>query len=270
MKKSFLTVALFSAFAVAFYSCNDDDDSGNNLPSDDEALLRTAAALDYINDSDFQIGNETIAENPSNRLAETCATLTISGDTYPMTFTLDFGVAGCTTNGIYRTGVLTFTLSGPLLENGSILTVTRDNYSVNGFDVEGTVIYTNNTPDGGDPEWTRTIVSGQITTPGGQVYTHSGTRVVRQTEGIGDLIYSNNVYEVISGNHTIAREGGNSLTATVQETLVKRANCSNISQGVLSLQGETLDGELDYGDGNCDNLGVYTHSDGTSYNVILW
>ena len=47
-------------------------------------------------------------------------------------------------------------------------------------------------------------------------FTHSGTRTVRQIEGVSTLILADNVYEIVAGTHTVNRPNGSSLTATVQ------------------------------------------------------
>jgi len=156
-----------------------------------------------------------------------------------------------------------------MLLNGSTMTIERENYVVNGYQVEGTVSYTNQTT-GDVPQWTRTVTDGEITTPDGGVYTHSGTRTIRQVAGAATpLVLTDNTFEVIAGTHTVTRPNSTTLTATVTTPLIKHATCANISAGVLHLEGTFLDGDLDYGDGTCDNVAVYTHVDGTVHTILL-
>ena len=114
------------------------------------------------------------------------------------------------------------------------------------------------------------IPNGKITNLAGVVFNHYGARTVKQTAGVNTLILADNIYEITSGNHTITKTGGTSLSVTVVEPLIKKYACSHISQGQLDLQGSVLDGILDYGNNTCDNLATYTHSNGTIYNVILY
>jgi len=277
MKKfKFCLAIAFAAFA--FYSCDDDDNNPIENFNDAE-LLRTATVIDKINDQDFQIAIETAIDESAleSRPADlgqtsdvSCATVTQTsvGTGFPKTFELDFGT-GCTHNGITRSGKLVITFSDFLLTGGSTMTITRENYEVNGYEVEGTVTYTNQTT-GNTPQWTRTVTNGEITTPDGHVYTHSGTRTIQQTAGASTpFILTDNTFEVIAGNHTVSRPNGSSLTATVSTPLVKHATCANISEGVLTLDGTFLDGTLDYGDDTCDNVAVYTHVDGSTFTIQL-
>ncbi|HLA56624.1 MAG TPA: hypothetical protein VK623_11015 [Flavobacterium sp.] len=276
MKKVNVYFAAITALSLSLFSCNKDE-TGSALT--DSELLKASTVVDYVNETDFQTSMETAGDNSSLRASDgattaltTCATIDIAtgpGNSFPKTFTLDFGT-GCTNNGITRSGILVFTLSGNLLENGTTLTISRNNYHVNGYKVEGDVVYVNQTMNADVPQWSRTVANGQITTPAGLVYTHSGTRTVKQTGGVSTLlILGDNVFEVTSGNATITGPTGASLTATITTPLIKNAACIYISQGVLNLQGTYLDGDLDYGDNNCDNIAIYTHSDGTTYTVHL-
>ena len=266
---------VLALLAVALQSCNKEDDNALN----DAALLKTSAVIDRINEEDFQMGMETAndqsaLESRTGDLAETsltsCATVTKTsvGMSFPMTFEVDFGT-GCTHNGITRSGMLTITFSDYLMSSGSVMTIERSNYVVNGYAVAGTVVYTNQT-SGSTPQWTRTVVNGQITTPDGDIYTHTGTRTVRQTEGASTpFVLSDNTFEISSGTATVTRPNGSSLTATIVTPLVKHATCGYISEGVLNLQGTFLDGDLDYGNDTCDNTAIYTHSNGATYTVVL-
>lgn len=212
----------------------------------------------------------------SNRTSEASAlasfaTVSVNNTTpgqFPKIFTVNFG-SGCTLNGITRSGTLTITLSNYLLSTGSVMTIVRDNYYINGTKIEGTVTYTNQTTNPSTPQWTRSISNGQITFANGAFFTHSGTRTIRQIEGVSTLILADNVYEIVAGTHTVNRPNGSSLTATVQTPLIKKFNCNYISQGILNLQGTYLNGTLDYGNNTCDNLATYTHANGQIFAITL-
>jgi hypothetical protein len=79
-----------------------------------------------------------------------------------------------------------------------------------------------------------------------------------------------NIYAVISGTHTVNRPNGSTLTSTIVQPLIKKYACNYISQGQLNLQGTVLNGILDYGNNECDNLATYFHNpNGVTYNVNL-
>lgn len=273
----FHTLTLLLVFLI-FIACNKEE----NIAVDKE-LINVSADIDLTNELDFNSGIEASNDNSSysNRLTvvsvsnalTSCATVTVDNATpgvFPKEFTVDFGT-GCTYNGITRSGILTITISDYVLNNGSLMTIERgNNYYVNGRKVEGTVVYENTTTNTSIPQWTRTITNGKITNLAGVIFNHYGTRTVKQTAGVSTLIFADNIYEITSGNHTITREGGSSLSLTVVEPLIKKYACNHVSQGKLDLLGSVLDGVLDYGNNECDNLATYTHSNGNIYNVILY
>jgi hypothetical protein len=261
---------------VSFIACHKEEDLAL-----DKQLVNTSTDIDLTNELDFTTGIETSSDNssysnrvesPTNTISS-CAVVTVNNTTpgvFPKIFTVDFG-AGCTVNGITRSGVITITLTGYVMNNGSSMTIERgNNYYVNGRKVEGTVVYENITTDSNTPEWTRTITNGKITNLEGVVFYHNGTRTVKQTAGVNTLALLDNIYEITSGNHTITKAGGTSLTITVVAPLIKKYSCNSISQGKLNLQGSVLDGVLDYGNNVCDNTAVYTHSNGNSYTILVY
>jgi len=279
MKKLKFLMAGLAISGLALTSCNKDDDNTNSF--DDSDMLKASAIIDKTYEDDFQTASETAGDNSalssrpsdlSQSALTSCAvvTKTSTGLSFPMTFTVDFGT-GCTVNGVTRKGMLTLTFSNYLLASGSTLTIERSNYFVNGYKIEGTVTYQNITTNADVPTWTRTVASGQVTTPEGEVYTHAGTRTVSQTAGVATPFnLTDNVYQVMSGTATITHTSNNTtLTATVTSPLVKAASCANISQGVLHLEGSVINGDLDYGDGNCDNQAVYTNAAGQHFTITL-
>ena len=273
-----LKMYFFSLLIILFFSCTDKDDKlVENVDSEMVAANMTA---DYTIELDFNAGIDIANNNSSysNRstnevsVVPTCATITVNNTTpgvFPKIFTIDFGT-GCTQNGLTRSGILTITLSNYVLSNGSTMTIERNNYFVNSRKIEGTVMYTNETTNVAIPQWTRTVTNGQITFPNGAVFTHFGTRTVKQTTGVSTVILADNIYEIISGTHTVNRPNGTTLTSTIVQPLIKKYACNYISQGQLNLQGTVLNGILDYGNNDCDNLATYFHNpNGQTYNVNL-
>lgn len=273
-----LKMYFFATLFVSFFSCSDKDDK--LVDNVDSEMVAANVTADFTSELDFNASIDIANNNSSyssKTIAEastipTCATITVNNTTpgvFPKIFTVDFGT-GCSQNGVTRSGILTITLSDYVLNNGSTMTIERSNYYVNLRKIEGTVVYTNQTTNVAIPQWTRTLTNGKITLPNGAVFTHSGTRTVRQTAGVDTIILGDNIYEIISGTHTINRPNGTTLTSTVVLPLIKKYACNYISQGQLNLQGTVLNGILDYGNNDCDNLATYTHGPtGQVYNVNL-
>jgi hypothetical protein len=274
-----LKMYFFALLIISFVSCNKEEDE-KPVENVDSEMVGANMTADFTSELDFNSGidlannNSSYSNKTTNEVSvvPACATVTVNNTTpgvFPKIFTVDFGT-GCTQNGITRSGILTITLSGYVMNNGSTMTIERSNYYVNLRKIEGTVVYTNETTNSSIPQWTRTLTNGQITFPNGAIFTHSGTRTVRQTAGVSTGILADNIYEVISGTHTVNRPNGSALTSTIVQPLIKKYACNYISQGQLNLQGTVLNGVLDYGNNECDNLATYFHNpNGVTYNVNL-
>ncbi len=259
---------------ISFISCSKED-----LVVDRE-LVNASADIEFTNETDFNSGIEAASDNSSfsdrnsdiNSALASCATVTVDDATpgvFPKTFTIDYGT-GCISNGITRSGSITVTLTDYIMNSGSITTIVRgNNYYINGRKVEGTIVYENTTTNTATPQWNRTITNGKITNNAGVVYNHSGTRTIKQIAGVSTLALLDNIYEVATGNHTVSKNNGATLTVTIVQPLIKKYACAHISQGQLDLQGSVLDGVLDYGDNTCDYFATYTHSNGVVYDITL-
>ena len=276
--KRYAFLVLFS-LSLTFQSCNKDEDDKIIESVVDQELLIANAQIDFTNELDFNMGVDVASDYDSYYSSRTvftsilppCAIVSVDNATpgeFPKVFTIDFGT-DCSYNGINRSGIITITLTDYFLNFGSQMTVERTNYFINGRKIEGTVVYENQTTNADIPKWSRTVSNGKLTALNGAVFTFSGTRTIQQSAGVQTLALSDNIYEVLSGTHTVTRPNGTSLTVTVLEKLIKKYDCTYISQGKLNLQGTYLNGVLDYGDTTCDNQATYTHSNGNIYNVTL-
>ena len=187
-----------------------------------------------------------------------CATVTVTPNSFPKTIVIDFGNGCQSIDGITRAGKINIVLSDSVYHPGATATMTFDNYSVFGFKVEGTITWTNtSTPNG--ISWTRQIANGKVTEPmGGYYWLHEGTKNVTQTAGANTpLNFLDDVYSV-TGNHTITNPAGKTRTVTILEALEKKTICHNVTKGKMKIQAQTHFAILDYGDGTCDNIAVIT------------
>lgn len=269
MKKTNLLLASLFITALSFTSC-DKEEILAQVQSDTTAI-GASASIEAANALDIQTGIElNSSKNIVTRMAApapACYTITAVQTTYPKIFTIDYGT-GCTINQVTRKGILKVTFTAPILEKDSKMTIERMDYYINGNKVEGTIEYVNKTTDASVPEWTRTVTNGKVTI-NGKVFTNSGSYTMKQTAGVSTISLSDNTYEMTAGSHTITNETGNSLTLTVQETLVKQNDCDYISKGKVKVNGGLLNGVIDYGNGDCDNKFTYTQEKGLSYELKM-
>jgi hypothetical protein len=185
----------------------------------------------------------------------TCATVTVAGNFPAKNIKIDFGT-GCTgLNGKVRKGIINILMTDSLYKSGSVATITFDNYFVNGYKREGTIVRTNTTVVGsGTRSHNRTVTNGKVTAPDGRTWTHSCNLNIKQIAGVlTPCDWMDDVY-TIEGTRTATNAQGNTRTSTTQTPLQKKVSCSNIDQGILKIQGPNHFALIDFGNGTCDNL----------------
>ena len=260
MKKINLLLLPLGIIALTFTSCTKED-----ILTDPSAVA-ASAAIEAINLSDIQTGTQINYDNSGTLRAakyttSSCATISMETPTttFPKTYIVDYGT-GCTLNNITRKGKIKITFSNYITETGSTMTIQRVNYYVNDKKVEGKIVYKNTTTNATIPQWTRTVTDGKFT-DGGVVFLNSGTHTTKQTAGASTLSLDDNTYEITEGSHTVSKENESGITLTVSEPLVKNHSCSYISKGKLTITSKSLNGVIDYGNGDCDNKATYTQGD---------
>jgi hypothetical protein len=249
---------VLSILALTVVSCTKEDVTA----ASDTTPVVASASIDVVNELDIQTGTQVSFEKLTSRktgksLTGSCAVVTMDPitTTFPKTFYVNFG-DGCTTNSIIRKGKLKITFSNYITETGSTMTIERVNYYVNGNKVEGKIVYKNTTTT--VPQWTRTVTDGKFTDSKGEIYLNSGTHTVKQTIGASTASLDDNTYEMTEGTHSVSKENGAKITLIVLESIVKEHTCDYVSKGKLKVESTLLNGEIDYGNGDCDNKATYT------------
>src|SRR6516162_5679810 len=118
-------------------------------------IFQTAVQTGYDNNIAYktsQAGDGQVQVN-TTRSVETafgvngCAVYTVSPNdntTFPKTITVDFG-SGCTDAvGVTRKGKITYIFSGKLINPGTTVSASFTNYSISGYQLQGTYSITNN------------------------------------------------------------------------------------------------------------------------------
>jgi hypothetical protein len=185
-----------------------------------------------------------------------CANYTISDSVhghYPKTLTLDFGTGCASIDGILRTGKLIYTFNGPLFTPGTTVSVSFNQYTVNGYGIQGQYAITNNSTQNG-VSFTTLVTNGILTCPDATNFHYSHNKTFTQTAGASTPFdISDDVYAV-SGNSAFSSSDGSSLVLNVTTPLVRNFTCLNITQGVVSfVYNQGISGTIDFGDGACDN-----------------
>ncbi|MBS1933535.1 MAG: hypothetical protein JST96_06020 [Bacteroidetes bacterium] len=251
--------------------------SANGAASDNAYDDALAVALQVSSDSSTVLTGYTSQKSGTTTLGTTtngagsyyCASVTLSGHTFPITVTVDFGTGCVSADGITRSGSITYVFSGRLSTPGTTISATFTNYVVNGYHLGGTYSITN-TSTGSTLSLKTDVTNGTITYPNDTSYSFSGTKTTTLVSGTpGDL--SSYIFNV-TGSYNITNSVGESLSASVTTPLVRVLTCRYVTAGVIAFtytKGSVhIQGTLDYGNQTCDNNATITIGSNT-YNVTL-
>jgi hypothetical protein len=274
-------------------SCSKDKSEDVGLPvmTSDEAGI--SAKIDIANDDVSNVVDEqlTVQDGIAAKVSQTTTQLTPSCITITripaigttptvgqtVTKTIDFGTVGCPmANGNILKGQIILTFVYQPTATSHTITCTFNNFYHNLRKIEGTKTYTRTmtaatAASPSHPIWVMNM-NLTITLPDGRILTRVGTRTSEIIAGYNTLSdWTDNVYSV-TGNWVTTFPNNNARTSTITSPLIVKLPCvptnSALSQGVITFTRDTQTATLDYGNGSCDNLAVFTMN-GVSYNIIL-
>ena len=232
---------------------------------------------DQFNATQASATSKTAETNNLNNLPS-CATVTRNpavgvtlnpGDT--VTKTIDFGTTGCPLN------------NGNVLKGQIVITWTyQPTAATQTINYQFVNFYHNATKIEGNKTFTRTMSTGTLPHPivtmtmdmtatfaNGDVYTRTGTRTREITAGYDTPnVLNDDIYQV-TGNWNTTFPSGTVRYSTITSPLVYKLSCnSHFVQGVISFVQNNNTATLDYGDGTCDNLAVFTIN-GVAHTIVL-
>lgn len=294
MKTKILFLGLIlSCFTI---SCDKDDDSNSNstVITTDEAKVNTQ--IDVANDdvSDIVEGQfEATQSNVSGRAAAgavsinlpACATVTrvpdfdepiYAGDL--VTKTIDFGTSGCEmANGNILKGKIIISFIYNPGATSHTINYQFDNFYHNAIKFTGNKTFTRTMTAATDliPSHPIVVMNLQMaaTFPDGRVFTRTGTRTREIIAGMNTPAYFGDNQYRVTGNWSTTFPNTSVQTSTITTPIIVKMSCANLHkallvQGVITFTRNGNTATLDYGDGSCDNLAVFTIN-GNSYNIII-
>lgn len=198
-----------------------------------------------------------------------CATVTVEGDEFPKTITVDYSDGCAGRMGLAKKGTLTIEMTDTIVNEGAIYTVTFTNMTFGNRAIEKTIIYENlGTPDG--EHWEISYEMFSTTTFEREEETFI---IVREFSGINTWLNGFDTPEC--SDDEFLRNGAGTITVnedlkferTVTDLHIDRS-CKYPLSGVIDITRGDESMSIDFGAGECDNIALVT-KDGESEEIEL-
>jgi len=271
-----LMILVTSAFI--FTSCEEGETINVTEPISEDETIALVEADDVLNDVDSlvddlwgSIDDSVAGKSDGNKdpfLSCMIKTRVDEGET--IIVTLDFG-SDCTLP--FQNVVL----SGKIImeyirdKENKTLTIryTYDDFYYNDLKIEGvTEVNKIRENENGHREHTRDF-DIKVIWPDGEFTTREGTKVRELVEGYetkrnwGDNVFS------ITGSWVATFKNGTVLTATIENPLIRKTACKFIVSGTIKKQKNERTGTLNFGDGTCDNVAIFTTDTDEEIEIVL-
>ena len=265
MKKIIKLIGLF--ILILSFSCTDealDNNFGTLHQSEIKQSMDLDVDLDFIEGLEIQTFED---HNSRNSQLPDCVTVTVVMQQNFKEITLDFG-DGCEVNGKFLAGIMIITFEpNPDAAQREITTV-FDNFTINQRTINGIknrLWQASN--DNGNPQHTITVDITVNWLTVDYLLHRTGTKVRERVEG-QQGVWTTYVFN-ITGEWTNTFGNGNTYSWEILTPLVKEAICYFFVSGNVSIERPNINGVLDYGNGECDNLAIFTTSDGEVIEISL-
>ena len=196
-------------------------------------------------------------------------TITIDSIGIGKTLTLDFGTGTSCKDGRTRSGQIIAKWNGRYRDSGTVISITFNNYTVNGDKITGTKTVTNKGHNSnGNLHFSIVVTGASITTATGTISWQS-TRDREWTKGESTLDWTDDVYS-ITGSASGTNRKGQTFTITIVKPLIVALNCHWIESGSFDIttSASASTGTVDYGSGDCDDKATFEYN-GKTYDFTL-
>lgn len=280
--KNYVIYLLIALMAIAMFGCKDDPDPVETPPTIQEAVgalseyaLVNKLFSDAFSETDDAAKYTDEQIDGAKNGTKNFPIITIDNidlTTWPKNVTVDYGTTNFTCqDGRVRRGVINFQTTGFYREQGTVITITFDNYYQNDYKVEGTQIVTN-TGRNADNHFVYTVEinNGKVTVPiTNKVINYEENTTREWAEGEETILEICDDVYYITGTQNGLSSDSIAYLLTVQQKLDVKVCCHWIRAGLLDVDIEGLSTmTIDYGDGECDNDAVINYL-GTEYPIEM-
>lgn len=275
MKNNFLKFGFIAFLLVALVGCESNDDTNDIveiLDTEETTMVAKADnATEALSDIVLQTyeGEEVIGKSAVHPFLPDCVTVTVEVTNTSKTVTVDFGTEGCEVRGGHIVkGKMIMNYEVDVDAMSKTINYSLENFFVDDIQFAGSKTVTRQKEnENGNPQYTM-VLDFTITFADGVIASRTGTKTREWIEGAFNGNWGDNVF-LITGAWETNFVNGNTHSTTITTSLRREASCRFIVSGVVELVRTNFSGTLDYGDGSCDNLAVFTNSDGEESEIRL-
>lgn len=275
----FKNLSLTALALIVFASC-EKESTDPVVPASEDfevAALQTTDETDLITEEVIQVGEVVYEEDEmaaqskggyhSGYLPD-CVTITTVVTSTTKEKTIDFG-AGCELpNGNVLSGIIKLSYAKDMDLAQKTLQLDLHDFTFNGVAVAGSAsVERQRSNDNGNPQ-SYAQADFNAEWPDGSTASFTGQRTREWIEGFGSGFWGDNVF-LITGSSTFNGPAGNTYQKEVIEPLRREMACRFIVSGVLELSKNGNTASLDFGDGECDAMGMLTKPDGSTEEIFL-
>ena len=271
----FLLLAITTLVNIS--ACRKDEvDNDTNSSKNDSTADRYFNEIQDIADQAAKTGDLSSFKLSSNEgmLLDSCALVTFDtlgnvSASNPDTIIIDFGISCLCNDNKTRSGKIIISSTGRYRIEGSVITITPNNYFVNGNQILGSRIVTNTGANLiGQPTFS-VLVNGTIIFANNEgIITWNASRTRTWIEGYNTLLFSDDVYS-ITGSGSGTKVNGQTWTSIITSPLIHKRTCHQIVSGVLQVTPSNKPiRTIDFGQGGCDNT-LTVSINGNSYTVTF-
>ncbi|MBN1252297.1 MAG: hypothetical protein JXR51_08810 [Bacteroidales bacterium] len=255
-----LLLALFFG-SLLFISCNKDENTTNIKDNTVSEILDIA---DFYNTDDLEEATSSETEKSVSEVNSRCFDVIINendnGEFWPRSWTLDFGDDYCENYfGIAKTGMVHINLTDCWRIEGSLRTITFENFYVENVLVEGVKTIENiGLNESNNMTWLRKMTDGKLTYEDSTSSTWESTRYSEMIEGTDTWAFADDVYLVTGFGNGVDKDNNN-FSVEITTALKYIFGCRFPVSGVLEIIIEGAEPIIiDFGTGDCDNIATQT------------
>ncbi len=269
---------LFATLLI--FSCNKDE-TDQEVPEVDQtfdvAELKASDETELISEEVLNIAEDVYATDEIMETSKSfytsdylpdCVTITTVVTSTSKEKTIDFGEGCELPNGNVLSGIIYLSYLKDMDLATNTLSLSLENFVFNGVAVEGSAsVERMRSNANGNPQ-ADAVASFSAEWPDGATASFTGNRTREWIEGFGTGFWGDNVI-LISGQGTYTGKLGNVFMKETITPLRRELACRFIVSGILEISRNDATASLDFGDGNCDAIGILTQPDGSSQEIFL-